>query len=434
MTAPPATDESRLLRGTRWRLAAWSGGLTLAVLLVVGGLIYLSVSRSLEADAQAELERRAVEVAPIIAMRGGPVEAAGPISIPLEGPTVGISFLGTASGSLAFVVEPDGKVVGLQGVVESLGLPNQEGLAVARTGQTDIRAAAVAGRAARILSQPVETSVGTYVIQVLQDLEAERRALDSLRTTLLLSGLGVLGVALLLGWLYAGRALVPIRESMRRQREFAADAGHELRTPLAIVKAAVTDARRQPTGVAAPGGPLDEIDQQADRLTELVDELLVFARMQAGTLELERALVRFDEAVVAVTERLAPLARRKAVGVRTDVEPMGLEGDRRRLEQLVGILVDNAIRHSPRGSSVLISLRRAAGGVQLIVEDEGPGIAPDEIDRIFDRFYRARTASAGGVGLGLAIARWIAEGHGGTIAAENRATGGARFLVELPAT
>jgi signal transduction histidine kinase len=435
MTTAHATHESQLLRGTRWRLVAWSGGLTLAVLFVLGGLIYLSVARSLETEARAELERRAVEVAPIIAMSGGPIEAAAdPISIPLEGPTVGISFLGTASGSLAFVVEPNGQVVGLQGVVESLGLPNREGLESARAGQTDMREATVAERPVRILSRPVETSIGTFVIQVLQDLGAEHRALASLRTILLVGGLGVLGAALLLGWVYAGRALVPIRESMRRQREFAADAGHELRTPLAIVKAAVTDARRQPTTVGAPGGPLDEIDQQADRLTELVDELLVFARMQAGTLELERARVRADEAVVAVVERLAPLARREDVGVRTDVEPVELTGDRRRLEQLVGILVDNAIRHSPPGASVVIALARAGLGVQLTVEDEGPGIPPDELDRVFDRFYRARTASNGGVGLGLAIARWIAEGHGGTIVAENRQTVGARFVVKLPRT
>jgi signal transduction histidine kinase len=424
--------ESRLLRRTRWRLVAWSGGLTVAVLLVLGGLIYVSVARSLEGAGRTELERRAAEVAPIIAMRGGPVEAAGPISIPLDGPTAGISFLGTASGSLAFVVDPDGEVVGLQRLVDELGLPNRDGVAAAIDGDTDIREATVAGRPVRILSQPVGTSAGTFVIQVLQDLDAERRALDSLRTILLLGGLGVLAAALVLGWLYAGRALVPIRESMRRQREFAADAGHELRTPLAIVKAAVEDGRRRPTLVGAPGGPLDDIEQGADRLAEIVDELLVFARMEAGTLELERTPLRLDEAVVAAVERLASLARRGGVTVRTNVVPADVTGDRRRLEQLVGILLDNAVRHSPRGAAVVIGLVRIGAGVELTVDDEGPGIPEEEVDRVFDRFYRARTAAGAGVGLGLAIARWIVEGHGGTIAAENPLAGGARFVVRLP--
>jgi signal transduction histidine kinase len=434
MTSAPAPAESRLLRGTRWRLVAWSGGLTLAVMLVLGGLIYASVARSLAVAAEDELEHRAIEVAPRILVQGGSgLEGGGPVSLPLEGPSLGVSFLGTASGSLALVIEPNGEVVGTPGLVSALGLPDEDGVAAAREGVTDVRERTVAGRDVRILSWPMETPIGTFVVQVLQDLASEQRALATLRTVLLLGGFGVLVAALVLGWLYAGRALVPIRESMRRQREFAADAGHELRTPLAVVKAAVEDARRRPTAAGEAGGPLDEIDGQADRLAELVDELLVFARMQAGTLELDRAPVRLDEAVVAVTERLGRLAREAEVTLAADVEPTTITGDRRRLEQLIGVLLDNAIRHSPRGATVVIGLDRTEAGVELTVEDAGPGIAPDELERVFDRYYRARTAAAGGVGLGLAIARWIAEGHGGSITAMNRPAGGARFAVKLPA-
>jgi two-component system, OmpR family, sensor histidine kinase CiaH len=432
MSLAPATAEGRLLRSTRWRLVAWSGGLTLAALVVLGGLIYLSVARSLESEARAELERRAVEVAPVV-VRRGQLEPGGPISVPSEGPTVGVSFLGPASGSLALVVQPDGSVAGLSDLVEQLGLPDEEGIAAARTGATDVRTATVVGQPVRILSRPVETPAGTFVVQVLQDLGAEERALASLRTILLLGGLGVMAAAIALGWLYAGRALVPIRDSMRRQREFAADAGHELRNPLAIVKAAVEEARRQPMAVGVAGGPLDEIDLQADRLTELVDELLVFARMQAGTLELERVPLRMDEAVVAVVERLGPLARTAGVEVSAEVAPITVAGDRRRLEQLVGVLLDNAIRHSPRDGRVAVGLRASGAGIELAVEDRGPGIPAEELERVFDRYYRARTATAGGVGLGLAIARWITEGHGGSITAQNGDGGGARFVVRLPA-
>ena len=270
MTLAPSTAESRLLRRTRWRLVAWSGGLMLAALVVLGGLIYFSVARSLESEARAALERRAVEFGPVV-VRQGQLESNPPTSVLPGGPVMGVSFLGPAPGSLALVVEPDGQVAGQPGLIEQLGLPNEEGVAAARAGETDVRDGTLVGRAVRILSQPVETPAGTFVVQVLQDLGAEERALASLRTILLLGGFGVMAAAVALGWLYAGRALVPIRESMRRQREFAADAGHELRNPLAIVKAAVEEARRQPTTVGVAGGPLDEIDLQADRLTELVD-------------------------------------------------------------------------------------------------------------------------------------------------------------------
>lgn len=424
--------ESRLLRATRWRLVAWSGGLTLAVLVVLGAGIYASVTRSLADEARAVLERRATLMAPIIALRGGAAPQ-GPLAIAIDEAVAGVSFLGPASGSLGIVVAPGGEVAGMPGpVISTLGLPNDAGVAAARSGTTDVRDAELAGQRVRILSLPVESDAGTYVVQVVQDRAAEERALAALGTVLLVGGLAVLGVALLVGWLYAGRALVPIRESMRRQREFAADAGHELRTPLSVVKAAVEDARRTP-GDGRIVGSLDEIDRQADRLTELVDELLVFARMEAGTLELERDPVRWDETIVAAAERLTPLARGARVTLETSPTPVTVRGDRRRLEQLAGILVDNAIRHSPSGATVRIGLEQMGGRALLMVDDDGPGIPEDELPRVFDRFYRARTATAGGVGLGLAIARWVADGHDGSVTAENRPDGGARFVVNLPA-
>lgn len=431
MTTSTPTPEARLLRGTRWRLVAWSGGLTLAALVVLGALIYVSVARSLADAAQTELERQATGLAPLEVVRGT-VVGGGSVALPADGPSIGVTFLGPASGSLTIVIEPDGRVVGGPGIVDALGLPNEDGVAAARAGATDVREVQVAGRSVRILTRPVDTALGTFIIQVLQDLGEEERALSALRSVLLLGGLAVLVAAVALGWLYSGRALIPIRESMRKQREFAADAGHELRTPLAVVKASVEDLRRRSGADLDADGSLDEIDRQADRLTELVDELLVFARMQSGTLELERRPLRLDEAVVAVTERLERLARDAGVAMQADLSPTTVTGDRRRLEQLIGVVIDNAIRHSPRGGSVRVGLAQVGDAVELTVEDTGPGIPADELDRVFDRYYRARTARPGGVGLGLAIARWIADGHGGRITAENRGEGGARFVLRLP--
>jgi signal transduction histidine kinase len=107
-------------------------------------------------------------------------------------------------------------------------------------------------------------------------------------------------------------------------------------------------------------------------------------------------------------------------------------GDPVRLRQLVGILVDNALHHAPTGSQVGVRVRAEGGNAILVVEDQGTGIRPEDLPRVFDRFYRAAGAPGGGTGLGLAIAAWIVERHGGRIAAANREPHGARFTVQLP--
>jgi signal transduction histidine kinase len=115
-----------------------------------------------------------------------------------------------------------------------------------------------------------------------------------------------------------------------------------------------------------------------------------------------------------------------------DPIPAEVRGDPARLRQLVGILVDNAIRHAPAGSRVDVRVRTDGSDAVLVVEDEGPGIRPEDLPRVFDRFYRAAGAPGGGTGLGLAIAAWIVERHGGRITAGNSESAGARFTVRLP--
>ena len=131
------------------------------------------------------------------------------------------------------------------------------------------------------------------------------------------------------------------------------------------------------------------------------------------------------------------MAREAGVEVRIDAEPVPLSGDVGRLRQLVVILVDNAIRHASAAAatgiaSVEVSVKAVEGSAVLTVDDDGPGLRPEDLPRVFDRFWRAPDAPDGGTGLGLAIARWVVERHGGTITAANRPTGGARFEVRLP--
>jgi signal transduction histidine kinase len=283
----------------------------------------------------------------------------------------------------------------------------------------------------RVLAQPVDTPAGRLVTFVMGDRSAEMDTLRTLLVVLLGGGLAVLAASVAVGYVYAGRALVPIRESLQRQREFAADASHELRTPLAITRAAIAELRRGRDDPSAVDRALDDLDAGATRMEHLVADLLLLARTDADAVELAITDTDLAQATAEAVESLEAVAASRSVRLVLDVAPAPVRGGEGRLRQLAAILVDNAIRHSPVGGRVTVA---AGDGAWLTVSDEGAGIDPAHLDQVFDRFWRAPDAPPGGTGLGLAIARWVAERHGGTITAGNRPDGrGARFTVRLPA-
>jgi signal transduction histidine kinase len=286
----------------------------------------------------------------------------------------------------------------------------------------------------RTLSQTIDLGGQPFVVQVLGDRSAEERTLSVLLGILVVGGLVVLAASLFLGRIYADRALVPVREAMRRQREFAAEASHELRTPLTVMRSSLELLRRHPEQpVSSVGSALDDMEAETDHMTTLVEDLLLLARTDSGVVELELAPTDLAEVVLDAVPGLATLATSRGTELEVDVEPAPLRGDVARLRQLVTILVDNAIRHG-RPSDGHVTIRvRGGTSVTLVVEDDGPGLESGELDRVFDRFWRSPNAPDGGTGLGLSIARWIAERHGGTIAAAVRAPQGAALTVRLPA-
>jgi two-component system sensor histidine kinase BaeS len=164
-----------------------------------------------------------------------------------------------------------------------------------------------------------------------------------------------------------------------------------------------------------------------------VDELLLLARTDSGSVDLDLAPADLGEVVLDAAGSLSTLAERAGVRLVVDAAPARLRGDAARLRQLLTILVDNAVRHSPAGGEVRITAQPGTPAHVLRVDDPGPGIRPEDLPHVFDRFWRAPDAPAGGTGLGLAIAAWIVERHGGAITAANRPAGGARFEVRLPA-
>ena len=352
----------------------------------------------------------------------------------------GVVFGGATSGTIGFVVNqqlapvmPVGHGVALPGpgLVEAFR-PDELTMAAIAEGQRVIVETTIGDAPVRVLAQPIDTPAGRLVAFVIADRTAE---LDTLRTLLLVllgGGLAVLAASVAVGYVYAGRALVPIRESLERQREFAADASHELRTPLAITRAAIAELRRGRDDPATVDRAIDDLDAGAARMEHLVADLLLLARTDAEAVELAMADTDLANAAAEATESLEPVAAQRDVRLVLEVVPAPVRGDEARLRQVAAILVDNAIRHSPSGGRVTV---KAGPGAWLSVEDEGPGIDPAHLDQVFERFWRAPDAPSGGTGLGLAIARWIAERHGGTIQASNRGGGqpGARFTVRLPA-
>ena len=295
-----------------------------------------------------------------------------------------------------------------------------------------MRLATVDGSPVRVLSQPIEIAGVPYVIQVVGDRAAEQRTLTTLLIVLLVGGVAALGLAAGAGFLYAGNALVPIRDSLRRQREFAADASHELRTPLTIVRGNVERLRRDPEPSAEERTEaLDDIEVEVDHLAGLVDDLLLFARSDSGMVRACGGSGRSGRGGGRGAAAAPPAGRSRGVTLSLDAAPAAVTGDADRLRQLVAILVDNAIRHSSVGGTVHV-LISPAGRPSLRVDDEGQGIRPEDLPNVFERFYRAPDAPSGGTGLGLAIAAWIADHHGGVIRAFNRREGGARFEVQLP--
>jgi signal transduction histidine kinase len=225
-----------------------------------------------------------------------------------------------------------------------------------------------------------------------------------------------------------------LAEVDRLRRDLVANVSHELRTPIGALRAKLEN---MVDGVEpVERATLEAMLGQVERLARLVEQLLDLSKLEAGVVPLERSTFTVAALLEPVVEEWRARAEVRDLRLETSIEPPAftLDGDEERLRQVVGNLVANAIRHSPRGGRVLVRAEAEDGIARLEVLDDGPGIPPSEAERVFERFYRsdpARAAGEGGSGLGLAIARWIVELHGGRIRAEPLEPQGCRIVVEL---
>ncbi|MCC7106166.1 MAG: HAMP domain-containing histidine kinase [Chloroflexi bacterium] len=461
----------------RLRLTLWYGALLACGLVGFGALLYITLNTTLEAEADRELAANAREIIGTSVVNYGYLPN-----------TFWTTFDVNVFASPNVFVQ----VSSLQGEVQTRSanldrevLPvTDRTLQAARQKQSLYQNMWVEGRELRVYSAPLVLEDGRVVgvLQLARPVMADEPALQQLRFLLVIMGVVSLLVAVTLGWFLARAALRPIdrlaqvvqeigdtqdferrveyagpRDEVGRlaktfnqmlerlhsayehlnaalaaQRRFVADASHELRTPLTSIRGNIGFLRRvvdmDPRDRDAA---LADVASEVERMSRLVSDLLTLARADAG-----QHLIKQSVEIAPLVRDVARHARfltEEVHVVLSTVEDVRVQGDPDALKQLLLILTDNAVKYTPPDGSVTLTARRVGAAVWLDVADTGPGIPPDEQARIFERFYRADRARSGdGAGLGLAIARWIVEEHGGRVAVESRPGNGSVFRVELP--
>lgn len=466
-----------MINSLRVRLTLWYVLLLAITLALFSAAIYFAVRSALYETLDDSLEDRANLAESLIRMDDGFVpndEIAIP-GDPLEGENFTRIYNG--DGELIFDNSGDLGVPESESAIARALLPRCDGCSHnSNTRHEDI------GQGMRVLTQRVDGELGGFeAVRVVEVGLSEGDLHDTLNilfwTIVIAYPLALIGATAGVIFL-AGRALSPIDrmtqvarritaedlgqriggpqsndevgrlartfdemiarldDAFQRQRQFTADASHELRTPLTAIKGQTEVALQRERDTAGYQEVLRTVNAEVDRMIRLVASLLALARADSGEIPLSRENVALNELVGDAAEQIGPIAAEKQVTVEVDApQPVRLSADQDLILQLLLNLLDNAVKYSPPGGTVRASVSTRDGQAEVRIADEGPGIAQEHQDRIFDRFYRAdsaRTRADGGAGLGLSISRWIVERHGGTIAVESTPGHGAAFIVRLP--
>ncbi len=435
-----------------------------AVALVLAGggfLLYHHLATSLDSTLDQGLRTRSRDVAALVSQADPGLREAPPAPV------------ADTAGSFAQVLDARGRVHD-----ETRGLGGRPLLAGAllqraRAGPLLITRVHLLGADVRLLAVPVATQGRHVVLVVGAPLASRDRALSSLRSELLVGGPFALLLAALIGYLVAGAALAPVERmraraasiterrlserlpvprardeiarlgttlnemldrleaGLRRERSFVADASHELRTPLSLVRTEVELALDMPRGIPELQAALRSIGEEADRLSQLADDLLLLARLDEGQIPLRVEPVHAEALLGDLAERFRRRAADDGRRIAVQATEIVMRCDRIRVEQALANLVENALRHG--SGTVTLSAALHGGEVEVHVVDEGPGFADGIVDTALERFTRGDAARrAGGAGLGLAIVKAIIEAHGGTVALAHDEGGGADVVLLLP--
>jgi two-component system, OmpR family, sensor kinase len=433
-----------------------------AVLAGGGFLLYHQLEDSLDRTLDQGLRTRSAEVTAVVRQGDPGLREAPPAPV------------ADATGSFAQVLDSRGTIRDQSPGLGQQPLLTGAPLRRARTETVLIARTHRLGADVRLLAVPLGAQRQKLVLIVGAPLRSRDQTLSNLRGELLVGGPAALLLASLIGYLVAGAALRPVERmrtraavitdqdlserlpvpgandeiarlgatlnqmlarverAVKRERSFVADASHELRAPLALIRAEVDLALDLPRNAEELQAALHSIGEEADRLSRLADDLLLLARLDEGALPLRKETLDVRDVLHDVVERFRRRAADEGRRVDVDAPGLGVEADRVRLGQALVNLVDNALRHG--GGTITLTAQSRADAVEIHIADEGPGFG-GVAESAFERFTRGDQArSSGGAGLGLAIVKAIVAAHGGRVAVSTETARGADVVLTLPAT
>ncbi len=450
----------------RVRLTLWYVVVLLLILGTFSGYLYVRLGQTLQQQADRTLTLDAQHVTSNLNVQSGTV-------------TLGDAVSNLPPGVILMLYDTSGRQIASS--EPNFNSPTiQEAIQLGRNNQTTFLTTRVSGSSWRVLTQPVfdDNKQAVGVLQVAESQHQTNAALNELRILMAVAVPLTLLVAVVGGMFFTSRALDPIDRITRaakrieagdlsqrlnmpasadevgrlaatfdemlerlerafsQQRQFTAAASHELRTPLALLMSHTEVVLQRPRTVGEYRATLEEIQAEVQTMRLLVSELLMLARADSGKETLAQEPVALASLVEDVVPSLDPLAEEHGITLTLgELAPCTVEGDQTRLTQMLINLVDNAVKYTPAGGNVHVTVKATKEQAVITVTDTGVGISAEHLPHLFERFYRAeasRSRDAGGTGLGLSIVQWIVQAHHGSIEATSTLGKGSTFTVTLP--
>lgn len=411
-------------RRIRRRITLWYVGVFAVILLLFGGAVYLAVTQQVGRALDRQLVASAGEIERALRIReqerglpGHAVDALEELRIP---------------GTSLWVFDAEGRP--LRGTTPPAFVTPLARATLDR-GEVWARSEVDGDVTERVYGRRIVVAERSYAaVATTPVLEVEERY-PGLLASFLLAALGALTLVGLGGMALARKSLVPVEESMERMRRFVADASHELRSPAAVLRTRAEVALQRRRTVEEYAELMERVRRESERLGRLVDGLLLLAAADEDRLPVRRRAVYLDDLLVQASEMARALAATGGVTLELgSFEEAPIEADPELVRQLCLILLENALKYTPSPGSVRADVTADARSCRLTVRDTGPGIDPETLSHVFERFYRADPARGreGGSGLGLAIARSIADAHGATIDIQSTLGEGTTVRVSFP--
>ncbi|PYO36276.1 MAG: hypothetical protein DMD37_00445 [Gemmatimonadetes bacterium] len=410
----------------RLRLTLLYAGVFILILGLLGGGLFLTVRHQMSSQldvslkaATAALERAArIREAERANARGAVVDAVDELHVP---------------GRTLYLFDEAGQPIKPGVAPDWIRDAAREAV---RAGHADREVETPEDRTLRLHAERFTGTGGAvYVAAVMADRVELEDQYASLIATFAAAALAALLLVAGGGYLLVRKSAAPVERSMEQMRRFMADAAHELRTPITLLRTRTEVALGQDREAARDAATLRAIEQETARLGEIVGDLLTLARADAGERSVAQAAVYLDDVAADAVEAVRTLAEQKRVAVAVGrFEEARVTGDPALVRQLLVIVLDNAVKFTPAGGRVTLDVAAEDGRATVVVADTGIGIPPEQLPRVFERFYRGDPArrEAGGAGLGLAIARWIADVHGARIELASPPGGGTRVTIIFP--